>query len=125
MHQEERSAVAAAVDGDKRVPVFGAVSPGENLCKLPGSGSVIENAKRRSVAVLFLDERKQGCRGHGVATHQEEVIVGPNVGHAQDTAPESEKRLEQFRLGQGRACEWGRSLPADSERGCSVEREFG
>jgi len=91
MHQEERSAVAEAVDGDKGVPVFGAVSFGENLRKLAGSGCVIENAKRRSVAELFLDERKQGCRGHRVATHQEEVIVGSNVVHAEDVAPEGQE----------------------------------
>ena len=110
-----------AVDGDKRVPVFGAASLAQNLRKLPGSGSVIKNAKRRCVAELFLDEREQGCRGHRVATHQEEVIVGSNVVHAEDVAPESEKRLEQFRLRQGRACEWeGGVAVAVLERGFSV-----
>ena len=59
MQQEERSAIAVAVDGDESVPIFRAGPAAENLRKLPRSGSVIKNSKRSGISQLVLDEREQ------------------------------------------------------------------
>src|SRR5208337_673075 len=98
MDEEERNAIAVAIDGYERVPDFCAGPTEERLRKQPWGCGIVEDGKGCGVSQFALDEREQLRRSNGVAAQGKEFIVRANVANIEYAAPESDKSLEQFRL---------------------------